>query len=238
MIRLQKGVTLLTGNYGSGKTEVAVNLCRLLALRGERVTLADLDVVNPYFRCREAARELEELGVRVIIPREGYFFADLPIILPEIRGAMTSGQGAFIGDVGGDDVGARVLSSFADAFREGEYELLLVLNANRPFTDTPDGASRALDEIEAASRLRVGGLVVNTHLLEETDSDTVDKGIALAEEVSRRHDVPLRIVCVPRGMEKSMNKGPHREILLPIDRTMLPPWKSRETPIGPMNFTL
>jgi hypothetical protein len=208
-------------------------------LRGAKVTLADLDIVNPYFRCREAAKDLEDLGVRVIIPREGFFFADLPIVLPEIRGAMIrSDDGVFLGDVGGDDVGARVLSSFANVFEEREYELLLVLNANRPFTDTAEGTRKVLGEIEQASRLAVSGLVVNTHLMEETDAEMVRRGIDLAERVAEQRSIPLRIVCVPRALVSAFEDGPYRDRLLPIDRTMLPPWRRSETPIGPMNFKI
>jgi hypothetical protein len=237
MIMLDKGVTLITGNYGSGKTEVAVNLARILACDRKDITLADLDIVNPYFRCREAARELEDLGVRVIIPREGYFFADLPIILPEIKGAMLEGSGVFIGDVGGDDVGARVLSSFADVFVEGEYELLLVLNANRPFTDTAEGSIKVIGEIEAASRLKVTGIVVNTHLMEDTNCDTIHLGYSLGEAVSKERKLPLRFVTVPADLMEEFADSPFSEIRLPIRRTMLPPWKRNEK-IGPMNFKL
>jgi hypothetical protein len=237
MITLGKGIIFITGNYGSGKTEVAVNLARNLARRGEDVTLADLDIVNPYFRCREAAAELEELGIRVIAPRGSFFFADLPIVLPEIRGAMLERRGIFLGDVGGDDVGARLLSSFADVFVEGSFELLFVVNANRPFTDTPEAVMKVMEEIETASRLPVGGLVANTHLMEDTDLGTVRAGYDLAAEVARRKGVPLRIVTAPAALADALAGESFADRLLPIERTMLPPWKRREK-IGPSKFKL
>jgi len=126
-------ILLFVGNYGSGKTEVSVSLAIRLA-KDHRVAVADLDVVNPYFRCREARGEMESRGIRVINPEGEYRAADLPIILPEIRGAVQAGEEFLIMDVGGDDVGARVLGSLADVFCGRAYAMLQVVNAKRPFT--------------------------------------------------------------------------------------------------------
>ncbi len=237
MIGLEKGVTLITGNYGSGKTEVAVNLAGLLASRGEKVTLADLDIMNPYFRCRKAAAELEALGVRVIIPREGYFFADLPIVLPEIRGAIQRRDSVFIGDVGGDDTGARILGSFADVLARNPYKLLMVINANRPFTDTVDGCLGMMDEIEASSKLAIGGIAANTHLMDETDADVVRHGFRLAAEVAEIRGIPIVLVAVAASLARELRDEPFADRLLPIERTMLPPWRRREG-TGPGMFKI
>jgi len=173
---LDQRILLIVGNYGSGKTEVAVNLAIHLAAQ-QSVSIVDLDIVNPYFRCREAREEMEGFGIRVINPDGDYHAADLPIILPEIRGAVLKGDGKLILDVGGDDVGARVLSSLADVFAGQTYNMLQIVNAKRPFTGTVDGCLKIGSEIEAASRLRITGLVSNSHLLEETDAQTVLDGV-------------------------------------------------------------
>ncbi len=225
MVKLEKGVTLITGNYGSGKTEVAVNLARILAGAGTEVTLADLDIRNPYFRSRKAAAGLEAAGVRVIIPREGYFFADLPIIVPEIRGALRMRDRVFIGDVGGDDTGARILGSFSDLLAEGTYVLLMVINANRPFTDTAEGCRKMISEIEASSRLMVTGLVANTHLMEETTPDIVRRGYRLAVEVAESKGIQVTFVAAPAALEREFDADPFRDRLIAVERTMLPPWK-------------
>ena len=156
-------IVLLVGNYGSGKTEVAVNLAIRLAAQ-QSVSIADLDLVNPYFRCREARAEMETFGVKVINPEGEFVAADLPIVLPEIRGALAGGEGTLIFDVGGDDVGARVLSSLADVFAGRRYTMLQVVNSRRPFTETVEGCLRIKSEIEAASRLQVTALVSNAPL--------------------------------------------------------------------------
>jgi hypothetical protein len=236
-VDLDTHITLVTGNFGSGKSEVAVNWTRSLASRGIRVTLADLDVVKPYFRCREAAADLEAIGVRVIIPPPGWIFADLPIIVPEIRGAMQSEDGFFLGDVGGDDMGARVLGSFSDVLSVRAHRLLFVLNANRPFTETVGGAIRMLREIEGASRLRVTGLVANSHLMEETDLETILRGVELARAVEQETGAPLRFATAPVALAAEARAALGGLPVLEIVRTLLPPWRRRPK-LGRENFRL
>ncbi len=219
-------VLLIVGNYGSGKTEVAVNLAIRLAER-EKVSIADLDIVNPYFRCREAREEMEGHGIRVINPSGEFQDADLPIILPEIRGGVRESAGPMILDVGGDDVGARVLSSLADVFGGTSYAMLQVLNARRPFTDTVDGCLTIKSEIEAASRLRVTGFVSNTHLLDETDAATVREGLDLAREVSQAADLPVSLATADECLRGELAADELGCPVLWIKRRMLPPWKLR-----------
>jgi hypothetical protein len=133
-------LVIIVGNYGSGKTEVSVNLAVGLARSGRRVQIADLDIVNPYFRSREARVTMEACGIRVVIPPGAQAYADLPIVVPQIK-AMLEPQGDdfSIFDVGGDDVGAKMLSSFVEALGARPYALLQVINARRPFTGTVEG---------------------------------------------------------------------------------------------------
>ena len=228
--RPQERIVLIVGNYGSGKTEVAVNLAIRLCER-QPVAIVDLDIVNPYFRCREAGVEMERHGIRVINPEGEYHSADLPIILPEVRGAVLEGEGTLICDVGGDDVGARVLSSLADVFAGRPYTMLQILNAKRPFTETVEGCLRIGREIEAASRLRITGLVSNTHLMEDTDVETVLEGLRLARQVGDAADLPVAFVTANETLQGrlDMSGGLGAEAagcpVLWIKRRMLPPWK-------------
>ena len=220
----EQRVVLIVGNYGSGKTEVAVNLA--IRLREQQsVSIADLDIVNPYFRCREARGEMESLGIRVINPEGEYQAADLPIILPEIRGVVQDGAGTLILDVGGDDAGARVLGSLADVFTDTPYAMLQVLNAKRPFTETAAGCLKIRSEIEAASRLRITGLVSNTHLLEDTDPATVLEGLRLAREVGKAAKLPVAFVTVNESLRGEFDAEKADCPILWIRRRMLPPWK-------------
>ncbi len=225
-------VAIITGNYGSGKTEVAVNWTMHMARAGVTgLALADLDVVNPYFRCRGAAEPLAAEGVRVIAPPGEQFHADLPIILPEIKGLLLRTDGTAVLDVGGDDAGARVLRSFAGSF--GPHELLQVVNAFRPFTDTVEGCLRIQDEIAAASGLRATGIVANGHLLDETTVDTVLRGAELAAEVAARCGLVLRFVTAPRALAADV-AGRVGAPVLPLDRWLVRPWECRPRAVGPL----
>ena len=231
----QRQIVVITGNYGSGKTEVAVNWALWLNRAGLRVTIADLDIVNPYFRCREATALMEMAGIRVLAPRGEMHHAELPIILPEIRGAIQHSDGVTLLDVGGDDDGARVLASLARSF--GEYEMLQVVNQRRPFTDTVAGCLKIRREIEVASRLRVTGLISNSHLMDETNEKVIAAGAAFAREVSREGDLPLRFVTVERKLADQVDLEALGGPVLLLERLMLPPWRRAEK-LGSENFLL
>ncbi len=219
-------IVLIVGNYGSGKTEVAVNMAIRFAAH-RKVSIADLDIVNPYFRCREARSEMEAFGIRVINPQGDYEAADLPIILPEIRGAVLGGEGTLIFDVGGDDVGARVLSSLADVLVGASCSVLQVVNARRPFTDTVEGCLRIKSQIEDASRLRITGLVSNTHLLDETETGTVLEGLQLVRDIEKAAGLPVAFVTVSEELRNGFDVEAAGCPILWIRRRMLPPWKLR-----------
>jgi hypothetical protein len=215
---------IIVGNFGSGKTEVAVNLA--LRLAGSMpVRIVDLDIVNPYFRCREAREEMEASGIRVVYPQGEYHSADLPIILPEVKGVLSEKEGVTILDVGGDDLGARVLSSVAEFIPDDSYSMLLVVNARRPFTEDVEGCLRMKEEIERASRLRVTGLISNTHLMEETDAQTIRDGISLAREVSREAGIALELATLGPDLVRELEDEEPGCPFLTIERRMLPPWK-------------
>jgi hypothetical protein len=218
-------VVMIVGNYGSGKTEVAVNLCLQLARAGQRVQIADLDIVNPYFRCREARALMEHHGIRVVMPPGAQAWADLPIILPEIRGLLHPPEGTItIFDVGGDDVGARALASLRTSLRDGEYELWQVINAKRPFTDTVEGCLAMRRAIDASSRLSITGLLVNSHLIDQTTTGTVLDGWRLAQAVSTRTSLPIRAVAVMAHLADAPERRVMDAPLLRLERHMLPPW--------------
>ncbi len=231
----QHQVIVITGNYGSGKTEVAVNWARWLVRAGLKVTIADLDIVNPYFRCREAEALMESEGIRVLAPKGEMHHAELPIILPEIRGAIERPEGVTVLDVGGDEDGARVLASLARFF--GDYEMLQVVNQRRPFTDTVEGCRKIQREIEVASRLRVRALISNAHLMDETDAQVITEGADFAREVGRDRDQPLRFATAERRLADQVDPARLGCPVLELERLMLPPWRRAEK-LGSDNFLL
>jgi hypothetical protein len=226
--KITKRITIIVGGYGSGKSEVAVNLARFLVTdQPDQVTIADLDIINPYFRSREAAAELESFGVHCLLPPGDQVHADLPIVIPEIKGAIEKREGKLILDVGGDDVGAKVLSSLADAFALGDYDLLLVHNARRPFTSTLEGSLRVINEIEISSRLRFTGIISNTHLLTETTGDIMLAGLDLARQISSRTKLPILFLSGLRSVLDTIKPASIDVPVLAMDRALVKPWEHK-----------
>jgi hypothetical protein len=231
---LKKRVLGFLGNFGSGKTEVAVNFAMQLGLASMRhddpftgpVRIADLDIINTYFRSREAATPLMEAGVEVVSPGGDKFWADLPIILPEIKGLLKRTDGTLILDVGGDDLGARALSHLSQDFPIDDYTLMMVVNANRPFTSDLAGAKKVLRELEDAAGLKIGGLVSNTHLMDETEPDEIRRGYKFTKKMSEEIGIPLLMVAVEPRLMGGLRKEEFDCVVLPLSRFMLPPWRS------------
>lgn len=226
----ERRVTLVVGHFGSGKTEIALNGALRLADSGVSVTLVDLDVVKPYFRSRSARTMLSERGVELIIPSGENVFADLPIIVPRIRGALRDGEQRVIIDVGGDDTGARVLGSLADVMPTDDIECLLVLNFRRPGTRDAEDALEMIRRIEIVSRVRVSGLVSNTHLMDETTPAVVEEGFRLAAETGRRAGVPVVAVTVPGEVADRLDPeavalGGMSCPIIPLERIVKPPFE-------------
>jgi hypothetical protein len=217
---------IFVGNFGSGKTEVAVNFARYIRkLEDSPVQVVDLDVVNPYFRSREAIDVLKEEGIDVIAPKGDKFYADLPIIVPEVRGALQTPGSRVILDVGGDDLGATVLASLKDAIPDGSYELWIVLNARRPFTDTVEGSVKMVGQIEGASKLKATGLIGNTHLMHETSPKIVEDGLRITREVASRLSLPIPFVAVQEKIIQAVAEKSLGVPLLPLHLTMRRPWE-------------
>ncbi len=220
-------ITIIVGNFGSGKSEVSVNLAMAMkaAHPNERVTIVDLDVVNPYFRCREAAEVMEKEGINVVYPKGEFRWADLPIILPEIKGLLERGDVRLLLDVGGDDIGAKALASLADRLKQGSYDMLFVLNPRRPFTQDAKGAMKIMGEIEETSGLKLTGLIVNTHLVDETTPDVITEGLKTARDVSKGAHIPLKFASVMQNILAQMDTSKLDIPILPLERRLLPPWK-------------
>lgn len=186
-------LTVVVGHSGSGKTEFAVNLALALAETGRQTVLADLDVVNPYYRSRERRELLREHGIGLIASSQACLDADLPAMPAQLNTLLEDAGLTGVLDIGGSAAGARVLARYRPRLLTQSFTLLLVLNASRPATATAEGALRSLEEIQSIVGLPVNGLVSNTHLCGETTQDTVLQGARLAEEVSRIAGIPL--VC-------------------------------------------
>lgn len=225
-------VTVLVGHFGSGKTEIALNLAFGWRDRDEPVTVVDLDVVKPYFRVRLLREEMIERGIALVAPQDDRFYADLPIIVPQVRGAIgraMAGGGRAVVDVGGADVGSRVLGSIAGLDDPLRADVLFVVNGNRPFAETPEAVLSMLRDIESASKLKVTGLVANTHLIHETTRDAVEQGLALAASVAAAAGLPVRFWAMLAGVaaRDGWPAGGRHLPWLPLTRRLTTPVEPR-----------
>ena len=187
-----KRLTLFAGHYGSGKTNIAVNYAMLLAREGKQVSIADLDIVNPYFRTKDSEAELRAAGIELISPRYANSNVDLPALPPESYRPVQDKSVYGVLDIGGDDRGAYALGRFADLIKaEGNYRMAFVANCYRPLTATPEDAIEVMREIEAAAGIRFTDVVNNSNLGSETTAETVRASLGYIEEICRRSGLPL-----------------------------------------------
>lgn len=188
-------ITVITGHYGCGKTNVAVNIALKLAKEGKRVTVVDLDIVNPYFRTADFGELFEEKGIRLITPMYANSNLDIPALSFDLA-AIVRGEGYVVIDVGGDPEGAVALGRYGDLLKNrSDVRLYYVVNKYRYLTSTPKEAVGLLKEIEAALGLRCGGIINNSNLGRITDGKTVSESIEYAERVAEEAGAPLSFTC-------------------------------------------
>ncbi len=210
-VQSMKRVTLLAGHYGSGKTNIAVNLALALRKTRDRVTIADLDIVNPYFRTKDSADALREAGVSLISSPYANTNLDIPA-LPQELYALTDDRGATaVIDVGGDDRGALALGRISGALvEEGDYEMLLVVNTYRPLTRDVPSLLEVKDEIETAAKMPFTGIVNNANLGAETTAEDVLRSVPLVEEMAKASGLPIRFTAVEARLYDALcGKIPH-----------------------------
>jgi len=220
-----KRITIFTGPFGSGKTEIAVNYALHLNRHGEKVGLVDLDIVNPYFRSRALSQWLKEAGIDLVSTQPGLEMADLPALSPRIFSFLQSPDHQVIFDVGGDPVGARVLGRFQPYFQTNPYRLWLVVNPYRPGYEDPERIVDLAREVEAASRLEIAGLIDNSNLGKLTDQKVRTEGAALVQAAATRLEVPVvfRTYTDQAFLTELEQAGAER--IFPLNLYMLPPWE-------------
>jgi hypothetical protein len=219
------GIVVVVGNYGSGKTEVCINLAVHRKRAGVDVRIADLDLVNPYFRTREAKGPLSEMGIELVLPPDEYLQADLPILSPLVAGMIRQPAELSLLDVGGDDAGATVLATLGDAFKNRPIRVLQVVNPLRPFTETFEGCLKIRKEIEQAAKLTVDGIIGNANLIDETSADEIYDGYQFVNTLSEQSGLALEFITVARELLPAIDVRRFSCPVLAIDRQLVPPWK-------------
>ncbi|MDM8526427.1 cobalamin biosynthesis protein CbiA [Desulfococcaceae bacterium HSG8] len=219
------GIIIIVGNYGSGKTEVSINLAVNRKNAGLDVRVADLDLVNPYFRTREAKNTLSEIGIEVVLPPEKYLRADLPILTPAVSGMIRQPSDVTLLDAGGDDVGATVLAALADSLKGKDVQMLQVINPFRPFTDTVQGCLKMRDEIEKTSKMKITGIIGNANLIDDTTVEAIYEGYDFMTRVSEKSGLPLEFITVRTDLLPQTDTSRFTCPVLPVRRQLVPPWK-------------
>ena len=187
-----KRLTLFAGHYGSGKTNIAVNYALHLAKENNKVCIADLDIVNPYFRTADSAKELEEAGVHLVSPQFANSNVDLPALPAEAYRLVTDRATYGIMDIGGDDRGAYALGRYVPAIvAENNYRMAFVANCYRPLTRTPEDALEVMWEIETACGLEFTCIINNSNLGPETTAATLLDSVPYIQALSELSGLPI-----------------------------------------------
>lgn len=207
---MNKRVLLLCGHYGSGKTNIAVNLAQAIKREYSTVTLADLDIVNPYFRSKDSAIELEEAGIRLICSNYANSNVDIPALPSDLYALTDDRRMKAIIDVGGDDRGALVLGRLAPAIlSENDYEMLMVINCYRPLTRDAASTLEVMREIEYAGGIRFTALVNNSNLGAETTAEDVLASMRYADEVAAMSNLPVVMTTADERLQSELQDIPN-----------------------------
>ncbi|MEG1996730.1 MAG: cobalamin biosynthesis protein CobQ [Oscillospiraceae bacterium] len=191
-----KQLSIIVGHYGSGKTNIAVNMALTLKQSGKDVTIIDLDIVNPYFRTADFKELLESHGIEVVTPLYANTNLDIPALPPQISTCLENKSRYVIVDVGGDDAGATALGRYCDIINSRDYDMFYVINSFRYLTKTPCEATALLKDIEVCSRVRATKLINNSNLGQLTTEETVLSSQDFANDISRQTDLPIAFTCI------------------------------------------
>jgi len=215
-------IVIICGHYGCGKTNLSLNIAVAMSKHGKNVTLADLDIVNPYFRSSDYDKLLDVYNIRLISPKFAGSTLDAPAISGEVASLFVQGnQNSFaVIDVGGDPVGATVLGRFAPEIKRLNYEMLYVINKNRPMTADSSDAAALLTEIEDVSRLKATGVVNNTHLMSDTTRETIVGSMRFARETAARLELPLVMTTAPKEIAPTLKQ----KNIFPVEIYVRTPW--------------
>ena len=201
-----KRLTLFAGHYGSGKTNIAVNYALHLAEKGKKVCIADLDIVNPYFRTKDSERELEEAGIELVSPKYANSNVDLPALPAESYRLVQDKSVYGIMDIGGDDRGAYALGRFADFIKaEDDYRFVFVVNCFRPLTSTVDDAIEIMREIEKAAGLEFTCIVNNSNIGKETTTELFLTTLDFVQDLSEKTGLPIWMHTAERSVAEGLS---------------------------------
>lgn len=214
-------IKILVGHYGSGKTELALNMARSIHDAGHKTALVDLDIVNPFFRSAEQGAWLDKHGIRLLAPTFALTAVDIPVLPAEILSVFGDKALHTVFDVGGDDAGALALGRYNRYFLETGYELIYVVNIFRPRSGSVQEITDMMRRVSECSRLQPTGLINNSNLGNLTDQKTVEEGHELLRAVALETGLPL---LADSAAVSGINPCADGTPLFPIERITKPEW--------------
>ncbi len=201
-----KRVTLFAGHYGSGKTNLAVNFALKMRESGLQVKIADLDIVNPYFRTKDSAEQLTKAGIELISPAFANTNVDLPALPQEVYKLVHQRGFNAVLDIGGDDRGAYALGRYTPSIlEENDYEMIFVANFFRPLTRTAQEALEVMREIESACKIKFTAIVNNSNLGKDTTAEIVKNTVKIAEQLSKISNLPVIFTSAEKQVAKDLD---------------------------------
>ncbi len=197
-------INIITGHYGSGKTEFAINLALKKMSEGKKVTICDLDIVNPYFRTSDVKNFLSQKGINVIASEFASSNVDIPVLPGEILSVFADSRTEAVLDVGGDEDGAVALGGFFNYIKNREYRMFFVINTLRPMTANKDDILELAKKIEETSRLKITDIVNNTNLANLTEKSHILESVATVENCAQNMGVPVTYISGRQDILKNL----------------------------------
>lgn len=222
-----KRITLFSGHYGSGKTNIAINYAMLLKNSFDNVCIADLDIVNPYFRTKDGEAALNRHKIKLISSEFASSNVDLPALPAETYAILDNPDLHAVIDVGGDDRGALALGRYAPSILdENNYEMLFVINKFRPLTRDCETTLEIMNEIENACNMKFTAIVNNSNLGEETTAENVLSSLDYANQIAEKTGLPVKMTCVDSRVAPELSGK--IENVFPITLYVMQSWKLQE----------
>ncbi|MEH7439607.1 hypothetical protein V7182_19245 [Neobacillus drentensis] len=222
-------ITIVSGHFGSGKTEIAINLALTERRSHGRVAINDLDIINPYYRSRDLAPIFQAHDIELISPKSHLATSDLPIVSGEMYRVLHDYRYRLIVDAGGDKDGATALGQYYHEWKDLNPELLFVLNGNRPYVSTIEGALYTVEQIEKVSRLKVTGIINNSNLSAETTMNDIEKGYELSKNVAEKLEIPLLYSTISSHLKKEAEEFAKTHDVVFINRFLKLPWECKRS---------
>lgn len=219
-----KRITIFTGHYGSGKTEIAINYALELKKQGEDVVIVDLDIVNPYYRTKDAENFLRQKGIEVISPLFANTNVEMMTLPSEVYKVFADKSKKVIFDVGGDDDGATALGQYFSYFQKDSCDMFVVVNTKRPLTETKENIIIILLGIAEKSRLRPTGLINNTNIAADTRIEDIKDGERIVSDVCKELSIPFIWNTVKEDLAEEYKAYTEQKVM-PLHKFMVLPWQ-------------